>query len=93
VLSVEKGGPAWQAGISTEDVLVSANGFRLSAKNFAARSQQFADAKVTLNYFRRDALSSTTLSPKKQDGAGMKLQFKDNASAKQLALRKAWLGH
>ena len=92
VLSVEKGGPAWQAGITPDDVLVSANGFRLSAKNFAARSQQFADAKITLNYFRRDAMASAILSPKKQEGAGMKLQFNDKASAKQLALRKAWLG-
>lgn len=93
VTAVQKDGPAWKAGITAGDTLIAANGIRLSAKNFAARSQQFADSNVTVNYFRRDGMASTTLNPKKQEGAAMKLQFNDKATAAQLALRKAWLGN
>ena len=93
VTAVEKDGPAWKAGITTGDTLIAVNGNRLSAKNFAARSQQFGAGALSVDYFRRDAKVSTTLMPKTQDGAGMKLQFTDKPTAAQLALRKAWLGN
>jgi predicted metalloprotease with PDZ domain len=92
VTAVEKDGPAWKAGITAGDTLIAVNGNRLSAKNFAARSQQFGGGALTVDYFRRDAKVSTALTPKTQDGAGMKLQFTEKPSAAQLALRKAWLG-
>lgn len=93
VTAVEKDGPAWKAGITAGDTLIAVNGNRLSAKNFAARSQQFGGGALSVDYFRRDAKASTTLMPKTQDGAGMKLQFTDKPTAAQLALRKAWLGN
>jgi len=93
VTAVEKDGPAWNAGITAGDTLIAVNGNRLSAKNFAARSQQFGSGVLSVDYFRRDAKASTTITPKTQDGAGMKLQFTDKPTTAQLALRKAWLGN
>ena len=93
VTAVEKDGPAWNAGITAGDTLIAVNGNRLSAKNFAARSQQFGSGALSVDYFRRDAKASTTITPKTQDGAGMKLQFTDKPTTAQLALRKAWLGN
>lgn len=91
VAAVEKEGPAWKAGIAVGDTLISVNGIRLSAKNFMARSQLFADQSLNIAYFRRDSMASTTLTPTRHEGAALRLQFNDQATPQQLALRKAWL--
>ncbi|MBP6299309.1 MAG: M61 family metallopeptidase [Arenimonas sp.] len=92
IASVQKDSPAWQAGLVTGDTLFALNGFRLSANNFAKRSQNFSSANLSLEYFRRDQKQMTKISPKQMQSAEMKLVTNPKASAKQLALRKAWLG-
>lgn len=93
VAAVEKGGPAWNAGLAVGDVLVSLDGVRLTAKNFAARSQSFGEKTQEIMYFRRDTLSSAKLTPSAREGAAIKLQFIAKPTGKQSALRKAWLAN
>lgn len=93
VTAVQKGSPAWNAGLDVGDVLVSLDGFRLSARNFTLRSQAFGDKKQDITFFRRDALQTATVTPLAQEGAAMKLQFIAKPTDKQLALRRTWLAN
>lgn len=92
VKAVEKGSPAWKAGITAGDVIASINGFRVSAKSADARIQSFGSKPMSLSIFRREQVQSIILSAEQKLGAAMKLEFDAKATAKQLALRKAWLG-
>ena len=47
---------------------------------------------MSLSIFRREQVHSIMLSAEQKLGAAMKLEFDAKATAKQLALRKAWLG-
>ena len=92
VKAVEKGSSAWKAGITAGDVVASINGFRVSAKSADARIQSFGSKPMSLSIFRREQVQSIMLSAEQKLGAAMKLEFDAKATAKQLALRKAWLG-
>lgn len=92
VKAVEKGSPAWNAGITAGDVLASINGFRVSAKNADARLQSFGGKEMAITVFRREQAQSLKLSALQKPGAAMKLEADGKPTAPQLALRKAWLG-
>ena len=92
VKTVEKGSPAWKAGITVGDVIASINGFRVSAKSAEARIQSFGSKPMSVSIFRREQAQSIMLSAEQKLGAAMKLEFDAKATAKQLSLRKAWLG-
>lgn len=93
VAGVEKDSPAWNAGITAGDVLVSVNGFRVTAKSFETRAQTFGAAPLQIELYRRDRRQSVTLAAVSQAGAANKLAVSATAGARQNALRKAWLGN
>ncbi|MBP7982009.1 MAG: hypothetical protein KAY90_03350, partial [Arenimonas sp.] len=90
--AVEKGSPAWNAGITAGDVLASINGFRVSAKSADARVQSFGGKEMAITIFRRERAQNLKLSAVQKPGAAMKLEADSKATPAQLALRKAWLG-
>jgi predicted metalloprotease with PDZ domain len=92
VKAVEKGGPAWKAGITAGDVIASINGFRVSAKSAEARLQAFGAEEMNLSFFRREQAQSLKLRAEQKSGAAMKLEADAKATLPQAALRKAWLG-
>jgi predicted metalloprotease with PDZ domain len=92
VKAVEKGSPAWNAGITPGDVIAAVNGFRVSAKSAEARFQSFGGKQMSLSIFRREQAQNLKLSAEPKPGAAMKLELDAKATAPQLALRKAWLG-
>ena len=93
VKAVEKGSPAWKAGITAGDVLVSINGFRVSAKSADARLQTFGGKEMAITVFRREQAQRMKLSAEQKPGAAMKLEADGKATPAQLALRKAWLAN
>jgi predicted metalloprotease with PDZ domain len=93
VKAVEKGSPAWTAGITAGDVLASINGFRVSAKSADARMQSFGGKEMAITLFRREQAQGLKLSAVQKPGAAMKLQADSKATPAQLALRKAWLAN
>jgi predicted metalloprotease with PDZ domain len=92
VKAVEKGSPAWNAGITAGDIIAAVNGFRVSAKSADARFQSFGDRQMSLSIFRREQAQSVKLNAEQKAGAAMKLEADSKATPAQLALRKAWLG-
>ncbi len=62
IQSVLSDGPAEQAGLSPDDELMAADGFRLTPESCALRLEQQAPGKeVRLTYFRREELRETVL--------------------------------
>jgi predicted metalloprotease with PDZ domain len=92
VKAVEKGSPAWNAGITAGDVIAAVNGFRVSAKSADARFQSFGGKQMNLSIFRREQAQGLKLNAVPKPGAAMKLEADGKATPAQLALRKAWLG-
>ena len=92
VKAVEKGSPAWKAGITAGDMIVSINNFRVSAKSADVRIQSFGSKQMSLSIFRREQAQNIMLNAEQKPGAAMKLELDSKATARQLNLRKAWLG-
>jgi predicted metalloprotease with PDZ domain len=92
VASVRSDGPAASAGVYAGDEIVALDGLRMDESRLAARlaeRQPGGTAKLTV--FRRDELVEipVTLAEPPPDGAA--IVAIDNPSAKQSALRDAWL--
>jgi predicted metalloprotease with PDZ domain len=92
VKAVEKSSPAWKAGITAGDVIASINNFRVSAKSADVRIQSFGSKQMSLSIFRREQAQNIMLNAEQKPGAAMKLELDAKATARQLSLRKAWLG-
>jgi predicted metalloprotease with PDZ domain len=57
VTSVEKGSPAWNAGFTTDDIIIAVDGLRIADKNLTKRLANFSpNMKVSFTAFRRDEL-------------------------------------
>jgi predicted metalloprotease with PDZ domain len=92
VTEVERGGPAWQAGVVAGDVLLAVNGVKVSAKDVSDKMYLSKAGPFKLHLFRRDELRELQFSPLLQPKGKAKVKSLDKASAEQKALNAAWLG-
>lgn len=90
---VERGGPAWQAGLAAGDELVAINGIKVTPKSFAKRVQDFtAGEQVQVTLFSNDTLQTTPLTLASKAKDKLKIVPLKKPSRKQKAFFKAWLG-
>jgi predicted metalloprotease with PDZ domain len=93
VSSVEKDSPAWHAGITTADVIVAVDGLRMVEKDLLNRLKDFKPQQsITITYFRRDKLATTTLELAEIAMNKLKIIPIVKASVEQKAFFKAWTG-
>ncbi|NMM39759.1 M61 family metallopeptidase [Pseudoalteromonas arctica] len=89
---VRRDGAAWQAGLTTDDKIVAINKKHVG-KDLELSLETFkAGDKVIIDFIRRDALQSTTLTLAQSFDKDKKLVADKNATAEQMALFKAWMG-
>jgi len=89
---VRRGGAAWQAGLTTDDKIVAFNKKHVG-KDLTASLETFkAGDTVTVDFIRRDALQSTTLTLSEDFDKEKKVQALKDATPAQMALFKAWMG-
>lgn len=92
VKKVERDSPAWKAGFTTEDLIVSVNGLQLKA-DLAERLKDFkAGNKVQISYFRQGRLQHQVLVLADQPKGAGKVVPLSKPSRQQKAMHQAWLG-
>ena len=90
---MERNSPAWQAGLTTEDIIVAIDGLRMADDELENRLKDFKPKQtITISYFRRDQLKTARI--KLTAIAKNKLKIIPNAKASdgQKAFFKAWTG-
>lgn len=93
VQSLRPDGPALAAGLAAGDQVVALNGFRAADGALAQRLEECAiGTPVTVHFFRRDELRTTTLTPSEAPRSVAYLTRRDGASAAELAVRRGWMG-
>ncbi|RJY17568.1 M61 family peptidase [Parashewanella spongiae] len=90
---VQKGGPAWSAGIVFGDEIVAINGLKVTAKGFKKRLEDFkAGDKLEITLFSDDQLKTVTLTLAEQAKDKLKITAVKSPSKQQKAFLEAWLG-
>jgi predicted metalloprotease with PDZ domain len=92
VSEVERDSPAWNAGVVAGDILIAANGLRLSSKDINERLWLQQQAPIKLALFRRDELREIAITPIRQTKGKAKMKALENASEQQKELNVSWLG-
>jgi len=93
VSSVERDSPAWQAGITTEDIIVAIDGLRLADNELENRLKDFKPKQIiTISYFRRDQLKTARVKLAAIAKNKLKIMPVEKASVRQKAFFKAWTG-
>jgi predicted metalloprotease with PDZ domain len=93
VKSVREGSPAWRAGLTAEDELLAADGWRLDKAGLAARLEALGPGgTLRLTLFRRDELRQVdvALTPPPEDTAW--LEPVEAATPAQREAFQAWCG-
>ncbi|MGB0938846.1 MAG: M61 family peptidase, partial [Colwellia sp.] len=89
---VQRGGSAWKAGLTTNDKIVAINKLHVN-KDLKSSLETFKPGdKVVIDFIRRDALQSLTLVLTEKFDKPKKVTANLQASEKQKALFKAWMG-
>ncbi len=86
-------GPAERAGLSPEDELIAADGYRLSPESVGLRLEQLPPkTSVRLAYFRRDELRQTVLTTEERPLDTCWIERVETPSEPQQAAFLAWAG-
>lgn len=91
--AVQRNGAAWQAGLTTDDIIVAINGQKAPADLKGYFTQYQAGETVKVDFFRRDTLMSTTLTFAEKSDKDKVVQVVTDPTEQQKALYKAWIGH
>ena len=90
---VEKGSPAWDAGMTTDDIIIAVGGLRMGDKDLTARLKNFKpNDKVDVTFFRRDELMTKTITLGALPKGELTVKPMKKATRKQKAFFKAWTG-
>ena len=93
ISSVEKNSPAWQAGLTIDDVIVAVDGLRMVEKDLVNRLKDFkAEQTIEFTYFRRDKLKTSKVKLSVIAKNKLKIITLAKVSNKQKAFFKAWTG-
>ncbi len=92
VLKVERNSPAWQADLSSGDLIVAVNGLQLQSE-FSERLKDFAPgSSVRLTLFRDGRLLERQLTPAAEPAGAWTVKPLKAPSRQQQAAYQAWLG-
>lgn len=92
VQKVERDSPAWQAGLTSGDLLIAINGLQLQ-QELKERLKDFGQVQpLKFTLFRDGRLLEKTVTPTAQAVSGWKIQPVERPTASQKAYYKAWLG-
>ena len=90
--AVAKDGPAWLAGLETDDVLVAIDGKRVTETRFATILSDYQPGnRVAVSIFRRDELLEKTLTLGRGPAGKPAVRTVANPTQQQKALFKRWL--
>lgn len=93
VTAVEKNSPAWQAGLTTDDIIVAVEGLRVKEGDLAVRMKNFKPSQsIDITLFRRDQLVTKSVVLADQPAEKLKVVVKDKPSKAEKAFFKAWTG-
>ncbi len=93
IVSVEKNSPAWQAGLTLEDVIVAVDGLRINDKDLSVRLKNFKPSeRMSVTFFRRDELVTRMIILGEKPKNKLKIVPVKNASEQQQAFFKQWTG-
>lgn len=93
VEEVRRGAPAWEAGVSPEDELVSLDGLRLDPADWMARVEALpVGLPLELLVARRGRMRRLSVVLRPQPQRARKLERDPDAGAAAVARREAWLG-
>ena len=93
VISVEKNSPAWQAGLTIEDVIVAVDGLRMKDKDLSMRLKNFKPKdRMSVTFFRRDELVTRMIILGEKPKNKLKIVAIKNASKAQQAFFTQWTG-
>lgn len=91
---VKKDSPAWHAGLTKGDILLSMDELRLTHKNIKPRIEHLShDSDVDIHFFRRDELQSVELTAQENPFSEIKVVAQKNATQAQKERYKSWTGH
>ena len=89
---VEKGGPAWTAGFTPDDIIVAFDGKRVSGTRFdTALAEYKPAAKVRVTFFRRDQIGEKELIVGELAKGPLKIVPVEAPTEAQKALFQRWL--
>ncbi len=89
---VRRGGASWLAGLTAGDVIVALDGRRISTDLATSLGQYKAGDAITVSYFRRDRLQTSSVVLAKTFDKDAKVQPVATPSDEQKRLFKAWVG-
>lgn len=90
---VRKGGPAWNAGLTSGDEIIAINGLKVTSEGFNKRLEDFKSGDVLrISVFKQQQLQQVKLTLAEQPKGDVMLVSVANPSAAQQAFYKAWLG-
>lgn len=93
ITAVEKGSAAWNAGFTTDDILVAVEGLRLKGADLKPRLKNFKPGQtIALTFFRRDQLMTKSLVLGEKPAEKLKVRPMKRPSKAQKAFFKAWTG-
>ena len=91
--TVDSDSPAWQAGLTLGDQLLSIDGIKLNPNNIKQRIEQLIVGKsYEIHYFNAGRLMSATLTPVTDPNPAFEIEAIEKPSRKQKARFKAWTG-
>lgn len=93
ISSVEKGSPAWEAGLTTDDIIVALDGLRVVGGKVKTRMKDFKEGdQIRVDFFRNDALHAKVITLGKGKDKPLTVKVLDEPTDAQKANFEAWLG-
>ncbi|NVJ61017.1 MAG: M61 family metallopeptidase [Gammaproteobacteria bacterium] len=94
ITRVKRNGPAWKAGITTDDRLVAIGGMRVTSKNLKDKIKSLKSGQsISVHVFRRDELTSIEVQAKPNPDKDLIIKVVDNPTAAQQQHYLSWTGH
>lgn len=92
ITEIERDSPAWKANVVAGDILVAANGLRLTPKDINDKLWLLQQVPIKLTVFRRDELREISFTPSRQVKGKPKLKAIDAVTDDQKTLNTKWTG-
>lgn len=93
ITNVEKNSPAWQAGLTLDDIIVAVNDLRIVDKNLTTRLKNFKPKdNMSVTFFRRDELITRIVILGEAPKGTLKIVPIKDATDDQKAFFKYWTG-